>query len=213
MLDDRYRSLNELAKQVCATVKPGWGVVPPRQDDWPATLQAALLDPDDNCLVQAAFPPRTPQDMGIRNARVSDVWRLYSVSGRQVELEEPLCLLQWFNYVSMANILLAKVVFVQQSWWDALVLAGAFQAGAEHFRACSRVFSDRVKKENVASCAANRMCFYEVASLYRTMCPPPVPGWDPIEKTRELAEGERDQHGLLIEDGTGYSGSNFLHAI
>lgn len=37
---------------------------------------------------------------------------------------------------------------------------------------------------------ADRVCFYEVASLYGTMCHL-VPGWDPVEKTRELAEGGR----------------------
>lgn len=61
--------------------------------------------------------------------------------------------------------------------------------------------------------AEERVCFYEVASLYGTTYPPSLPGWDPTEKTRELAEGARDQHGLLIEDGTGYSAKHFLQAI
>lgn len=61
--------------------------------------------------------------------------------------------------------------------------------------------------------AEERVCFYEVASLYGTTYPPSLPGWDPTEKTRELAEGARDQHGLLIEDGTGHSAEHFSQAI
>lgn len=111
----------------------------------------------------------------------------------------------------MVNLLLAKVVFAQPSWWATLVASGALSAGAEHFRACSKLLSDRVKKENVTVSPDERVCFYEVGSLYGTMCPP-VPGWDPIEKTRELAQGGRDEHGLLFPDQGGYSTEDFLKA-
>nr|WAK77683.1 MAG: RNA-dependent polymerase [Totiviridae sp.] len=44
------------------------------------------------------------------------------------------------------------------------------------------------------------------------MCPP-VPGWDPVEETRALAEGGKDQHGLLLRCSPGYSAQDFHQAV
>lgn len=150
--------------------------------------------------------------MAICYVRAADVWQFFIAQGRRDELLSTLIVLKAFDYVSMVNLLLAKVVFCQPGCWDTLVNAGALNGGAEHFRQCGRLLSDRVKKENVDVTPSERVCFYEVASLYGTMCPP-VPGWDPTEKTRELAEGGKDQHGLLIHDGTGYTAEDFVEAI
>lgn len=59
-------TLEELASEVHASVRPDPSLVPKRAHDWDDKLATALLDPDDDALLQAAFPPRSPQDLGIR---------------------------------------------------------------------------------------------------------------------------------------------------
>lgn len=81
----------------------------------------------------------------------------------------------------------------------------------ELLQACAKLLSDRVKKENIAIPPAECVSV-RGASLYGTMCPP-VPGWDTIVETHLLAQGGREEHGLLVEDGSGFSTSNFLDAI
>ncbi|KAL1487426.1 hypothetical protein MTO96_046555 [Rhipicephalus appendiculatus] len=44
----------------------------------------------------------------------------------------------------------------------------------------------------------DRVCFYECASLFGAMCPP-VPGWDPVKETEELASGGQRPHGLVLD--------------
>lgn len=48
--------------------------------------------------------------------------------------------------------------------------AGCFRAGTEHFQAAAKRLSDLVKNEAVDLAADERVCYYEVASLYGAMC-------------------------------------------
>lgn len=111
-------SLEAIADEVASLVRPDPALIPTRPDDWLALLDAALADPDDDRLAQAAFPPRSPQDLGIRYVRASDVWGFYLQEGRQTELRGVLTQFKFFYYIAMTNICLAKIVFVAPLWWD-----------------------------------------------------------------------------------------------
>nr|WAK77286.1 MAG: RNA-dependent RNA polymerase [Totiviridae sp.] len=225
-LEDLYRANTTLlperwlrpwtAERVADTVRrrvvPVSADVPERPPDWDDLLLTALRDFEDDRNVVAAFPPRTPQDLGIRHVRASDVWSFYVNTGRRDELEACLRLLKAFDYVAMVNILLARILIGGDVWWSTLERAGCFAAGAEHFRLSARALSDLMKKENVALPPDDRVSFYEVASLYGAMCPP-VPGWDPVDKTRELAHGGADAHGLILGQFPDFDNRHFLAAI
>lgn len=204
--------MEELADQVKRTVRPGPCLIDRRGADWDELLEAALTDPEDDRLAIAAFPPRSPQDLGIRYVRASDIWAFYIQFRGKDELRLTLHQLKHFDYICMTNLLLAKVVFTEPSWWSTLERAGCFDGGSEHYRLACKKLSDLVKKENVTLPADTRVCFYECASLYGTMCPP-VPGWDPIEETRKLAQGGQDEHGLLAAHQTSYTSHDFCRAI
>nr|WAK77674.1 MAG: RNA-dependent RNA polymerase [Totiviridae sp.] len=205
-------SVEQIADRVAAEVLPNWTDVPQRPDDWDELLDDALINLEDDRYALAAYPARTSQDLGIRYARAADVWSFYIERGRDRELRETLRLLKHFDYITMVNVLTAKLVFVRDIWWTTLLRAGCFAAGAEHFRLAARALSDYIKKENVALEPDDRVSFYECASLYGAMCPP-VPGWDPVEETRALAEGGSDEHGLLLDCCQGYGSSDFLEAV
>lgn len=70
-------TIEELADRVKRTVRPDLGLVDGRGPDWKEVLEAALIDPKDDRLAIAAFPPRSPQDLGIRYVQASDVWAYY----------------------------------------------------------------------------------------------------------------------------------------
>ncbi|KAH6932758.1 hypothetical protein HPB50_009196 [Hyalomma asiaticum] len=53
-----------------------------------------------------------------------------------------------------------------------------------------------VKKRETELADYDRVSLYECACLYRAMCPP-VPGWDPVAETHDLATGGEVAHGLL----------------
>nr|WAK77608.1 MAG: RNA-dependent RNA polymerase [Totiviridae sp.] len=204
--------VEKIADRVAAEVRPSCQDLPDRPEDWGALLDDALVNLEDDRYALAAFPARTNQDLGIRYARAADVWSFYIETGRSQELRDTLRLLKYFDYITMVNVLIGKIVFTHAVWWDTLVRAGCFVAGAEHFRLAARALSDYVKKENVALDPDDRVSFYECASLYGAMCPP-VPGWDPVEETQALAEGGSDEHGLLLDCSPGYSSEDFLEAV
>nr|WAK77658.1 MAG: RNA-dependent RNA polymerase [Totiviridae sp.] len=101
-----------------------------------------------------------------------------------------------FDYVTTSNCLLAALCFTQDYWWSIMISSGVFLSDSEHFRAACKELSDTVKKTNNDLTPDERVSLYECASLYGAMCPP-VPGWDPIEQTRDLADGGQIPHGLL----------------
>nr|WAK77577.1 MAG: RNA-dependent RNA polymerase [Totiviridae sp.] len=205
-------SIEAIADRVFAEVTPDPDVIPERPANWPDLLQEALDHVEDDRYALEAFPARSSQDLGIRYARAADVWTYYLNHGRRQELIDTLHQLKHFDYITMVNLLTAKLVFVNPVWWAALERAGCLRAGAEHFRLAGRALSDLLKKERVALPPDDRVAFYEVASLYGAMCPP-VPGWDPIDETQALAQGGQDQHGLLLNAQPGYSSADFHNAI
>nr|WAK77681.1 MAG: RNA-dependent RNA polymerase [Totiviridae sp.] len=205
-------SIEDIADRVAKEVRPRPEDIPQRPDDWPRLLEDALANLEDDRYALAAFPARTSQDLGIRYARAADIWSFFISRGRQQELREDLHLLKAFDYITMVNVLSAKIVFTRDLWWATLKRAGCFSGGAEHFRLAARSLSDIVKKENVSLDPDDRVSFYEVASLYGTMCPP-VPGWDPVEETQALAQGGQDQHGLLLSCAPGYGSQDFIAAV
>lgn len=117
--------MDEVATCVCARVVPDCSVAEDRPADWTNVLAAA--NPDDR-LVQAVFPLRSPQDLGIRYVRAADVW-FYIARRGTVELKKLLRMLKHFDCILMANIALAKVSSCGHSSgaccdrWSALQLA------------------------------------------------------------------------------------------
>nr|WAK77248.1 MAG: RNA-dependent RNA polymerase [Totiviridae sp.] len=204
--------VEKIADRVSDTVRPDFKALPARPDNWEDLLDAALVNVEDDRYALEAFPPRTNQDLGIRYARAADVWTFYMAHGRRAELVTTLRLLKHFDYITMVNVLTAKIMFTRPVWWMTMERAGCFAAGSEHFRLAARALSDTIKKEKVALSPDDRVAFYESASLYGAMCPP-VPGWDPVEESRALAEGGQDQHGLLLDCCPGYSTLDFHEAV
>lgn len=181
-------SLETLADRVKSSVCPDPSLVVNRGPDWDEKLEAALADVEDDRLAIAAFPPQSPQDLGIQYVRASDLWSYYRETLGEGELRQTLQQLKNFDYVCITNLLLAKVVFTDPQWWATLQRASCFDGGSEHYRLACKKLSDLVKKKNLMLPADTRVCFYECTSLYGTMCPP-VPGWDPIEETEASAGG------------------------
>nr|WAK77292.1 MAG: RNA-dependent RNA polymerase [Totiviridae sp.] len=209
-MDDQ--PIEAIADRVAREVRPDPDVIPARPDNWDDLLDAALVNLEDDRFALEAFPPRTSQDLGIRYARAADVWSFFIAQGQKKELMAILHQLKFFDYITMVNVLTAKIMFTRPIWWKTMDRAGCFAAGAEHFRLAARALSDIIKKEKVALEPDDRVAFYECASLYGAMCPP-VPGWDPVEESRALAEGGKDQHGLLLNCSPGYSVEDFHLAV
>lgn len=67
-------SLEDVADRVRKDIWPDRSMYKDRDADWEARLDAALSDYDDDKLVTAVFPPRSPQDIGIRYIRAADLW-------------------------------------------------------------------------------------------------------------------------------------------
>ncbi|KAH6925307.1 hypothetical protein HPB50_003398 [Hyalomma asiaticum] len=65
--------------------------------------------------------------------------------------------------------------------------SGLFDDDAKHFYVAARTLSDTVKKRETELADYDRVSLYECACLYGAMCPP-VPGWDPVAETHDLAK-------------------------
>lgn len=104
-------SLEDIAQQVQTAVRPDPALFPAQPDNWEDLLNAALADPDEDRLAQATFPPRAPEDLGIRYVRAADVRSFYISEGRSDELRSVLRQLRLFDFIAMTNLCLAKIVF------------------------------------------------------------------------------------------------------
>nr|WAK77593.1 MAG: hypothetical protein [Totiviridae sp.] len=182
----KEQSVQKIADRVAREIKANPEDIPTRPDNWPELLNEALANLEDDRYALAVFPAHSSQDLDIRYVRAADVWSFYLEHGRHNELRRALHQLRFFDYITMVNVLTAKIMFVCPLWWDTLERAGC--TGAEHFRLASRALSDIIKKERVALEPDDRVAFYETASLYGAMCPP-VPGWDPVEETQAPGTG------------------------
>nr|WAK77737.1 MAG: RNA-dependent RNA polymerase [Totiviridae sp.] len=136
--------------------------------------------------------------MGIRNLRMADMLTYCLATGRRARAAEVLHLCQGFDYILTSNVLTAIFCF-GDLWWQGLTQAGVFDGDSEHFRTSCKTLSDTIKKTKNTLSDDDRVCFYECASLFGAMCPP-VPGWDPIQETEDLASGGQHPHGLMIGD-------------
>nr|WAK77387.1 MAG: RNA-dependent RNA polymerase [Totiviridae sp.] len=125
---------------------------------------------------------------------MADAFSYAKATGRVQRMREVLVLCKGFDYILTNNLLIAVFCFGEW-WWDVLKRAGVFDGDSEHYRLACKALSDKVKKTRNDVDADKRVCFYECASLYGAMCPP-VPGWDPIQETRDLASGGKVPHGL-----------------
>nr|WAK77278.1 MAG: RNA-dependent RNA polymerase [Totiviridae sp.] len=163
-----------------------------------ADLFGLLDNPEDDTLAQTLFPPRNEADMGIRNLRMADMLTFGLVTGRRNRLLDILRLCRGYDYIITCNLLIALFCF-DDLWWQILQDSGVFDGDAEHFRVSCKCLSDTVKKTKNVLSDDDRVCLYECASLYGAMCPP-VPGWDPLSETRDLASGGQVDHGLLLGD-------------
>lgn len=193
----RY-SLGDVCERVKDEVRPDRSVLPDRGGDWDELLCAVIDSPQDEELARALFPPRNKADLGVRNVRLADLLCFYKCNPQYGDVCDILRKLKFFDYIVMCNLLLAKVCFHGTLWWDVVCAAGLLEAGSEHFKAAAKRLSDLVKKERVDVSADLRVSLYEVASLYGAMSPP-IPDWDPIEETRELAQSGQTAHGLYHE--------------
>lgn len=161
-------------------------------------IEALLDNPEDDSLAQALYPPRNEADMGIRNLRMADMLTYCLATSRRARAREVLVLCRGFDYILTSNVLTAVFCF-GDLWWQGLTNAGVFDGDSEHYRTCCKTLSDTIKKTKNTLSDDDRVCFYECASLFGAMCPP-VPGWDPIQETRDLASGGQHPHGLLWGD-------------
>nr|AUX13136.1 polymerase [Lonestar tick totivirus] len=187
--------------QVCARVRdevqPDLTLLPTRPDNWEELVDNLLSDPTDDRLAVAAFPPRTKSDLGVRNIRIADLVFFMRQYPKYGDIRSLLVSLKLFDYITVCNLLLGRIVFFGTPWWTILEQSGCLAAGSEHFRLAGKCLYDIVKKETVAISADLRVSLYEVGGLYGAMTPP-VPSWDPIEETRALAESGQTAHGLLF---------------
>lgn len=190
----RY-TLGEVCDVVKSEVKVDRSVIPTRCEEWDELLHAVVNNPQDDELARMLFPPRNKADLGVRNVRLADLLCFYKCNPQYGEICDILRKLKFFDYIVMCNVLLAKVCFHNTQWWDVICAAGLLSGGSEHFKAAAKRLSDLVKKERVDIDADLRVSLYEVASLYGAMSPP-IPDWDPVEETRELAQSGQTYHGL-----------------
>nr|WAK77424.1 MAG: RNA-dependent RNA polymerase [Totiviridae sp.] len=158
-------------------------------------IEGLLDNPEDDSLAQALYPPRNEADMGIRNLRMADMLTYCLATSRRARAREVLALCRGFDYILTSNVLTAVFCF-GDLWWQGLTNAGVFDGDSEHYRTCCKTLSDTIKKTKNTLSDDDRVCFYECASLFGAMCPP-VPGWDPVQETRDLASGGQHPHGLL----------------
>lgn len=164
-------------------------------------IQGLLDDPENDTLAQELFPPRNEADMGIRNLRMADMLTYCLATDRRTAVTDVLRLCRGFDYILTCNLLIAMFCF-GDLWWTGLREAGVFDGDSEHYRTSCKALSDAVKKTRNTLSDDDRVCFYECAALFGAMCPP-VPGWDPLEETRDLASGGQTDHGLLVGDELG----------
>nr|UUT42649.1 MAG: RNA-dependent RNA polymerase [Totiviridae sp.] len=198
LLPDEWEDVLTL-DEITARVKrkhPYKGTAPssPTNDE----IDSLLDDPENDTLAQTLYPPRNEADMGIRNLRMADMLTYCLATNRRARAAEVLRLCQGFDYILTSNVLTAIFCF-GDLWWKGLQDAGVFDGDSEHYRTCCKALSDTIKKTKNELSDDDRVCFYECASLFGAMCPP-VPGWDPIQETRELASGGQHPHGLLAGD-------------
>lgn len=191
-------TVREICEHVSRVCPPSPGT---SKAQTPTDLEIDLLlaDPEDDEYALKLYPPRTKEDLGIRNLRMGDMLLFMRRKGLADRAVHILKLCRGFDYVLTSNCLLAALCFRDQKWWDIMVASGVFLRDASHYRLACKELSDTVKKTNNELTADERVSLYECASLYGAMCPP-VPGWDPIEETRQLAEGGQKPHGLLAGD-------------
>lgn len=197
------RQICSLVKKLSPPVKPKATI--PTDDD----IDLLIADPDNDALAKVLYPPRTREDLSIRVCRIGDVLGFAKRIGRVDDVRAVLRACRGFDYVLTDNLLVARLCF-KDIWWDLVSGSGLLDSDATHFRAAGRTLSDTVKKRDTVLDDYDRVSLYECASLYGAMCPP-VPGWDPVQETRDLASGGQDEHGLLW--GPKYRPSSVLRAI
>lgn len=196
--------------QICNVVKkaaPWTGTKSATPDD--GQIRQLMEDPDNDLMAKELFPPRTKEDLAIRVCRIGDVLGFARRYGMVEEVLDVLRLCRGYDYALTNNLLVARLCFGDM-WWRLTKGSGLFDGDAEHFRVSAKVLSDTVKKRETHLIDYDRVSLYECSCLYGAMCPP-VPGWDPVEETRDLATGGQIAHGLLW--GTEYTPTSILQSI
>lgn len=182
--------------QICAVVRraaPFKGKKSERPSD--DEIEQLLRAPDDDELAKDLYPPRTKEELSIRKTRLGDVIEFAQSTGDVEWVRHILTLCRGYDYALTCNLLVAGLA-MGELWWDVLTRCGCFSGDGEHYRTSAKVLSDTVKKRKNELPDHDRVSFYECAALYGALCPP-VPGWDPVSETRDLANGGQVAHGLL----------------
>nr|UYL95644.1 MAG: RNA-dependent RNA polymerase [Kashgar Totiv tick virus 1] len=172
-------------------------------------LAELLSCPENDLLAKELFPPRTKEDLAIRVCRMGDVIEFAARRGLLESVEATLKLCRGYDYALTNNLLVARLCF-GELWWKMTQDSGLFDSDAEHFRVAAKTLSDIVKKRETELSDYDRVSLYESACLYGAMCPP-VPGWDPVVETHDLATGGQVAHGLLW--GPVYTPTSVLESI
>lgn len=186
-------------QQICDIVRRSVGRQPVKSsrptDEELAVLMSA---PEDDELAKSLFPPRTKEDLTIRKTRIGDVIEYAHATQSTAEILRILRLCRGYDYALTCNLLVAGLA-MDELWWHILEGSGCFDGDGEHYRASAKVLSDTVKKRKNELSDHDRVSLYECAALFGALCPP-VPGWDPVQETRDLATGGQVAHGLLSGD-------------
>lgn len=161
-------------------------------------LDLLIGAPEDDEIAKNLFPPRTKEDLTIRKTRIGDVIEYAHLTGCVDEMRRILRLCRGYDYALTCNLLVAGLA-MDELWWTILEESGCFDGDGEHYRATAKILSDTVKKRKNELSDHDRVSLYECAALYGALCPP-VPGWDPVRETRDLATGGQVAHGLLSGD-------------
>lgn len=203
---DDQLSIEDICSRVRHKVPAGCGKSPTPTDE---DIDRLVATPDDDMLARELYPPRTREDLAIRVCRIGDVLDYAARTGRTDVVRRVLQLCRGFDYITVNNLLVARLCF-GPVWWNLTEGSGLFEGDSCHFRLAARALSDTVKKSDTCLDDYDRVSLYECACLYGAMCPP-VPGWDPVQETYELASGGQEEHGLLA--GERYRPKSVLQAI
>jgi hypothetical protein len=143
------------------------------------------------------FPPRTKTDLRIRRCRIMDVYSWYVSRGReQVFWGRAQELSSEGDYIWAMNMLLAAELLGEE-WWQRMDELGAHNGGLSGYIRVCKALNDLLKTQAVTF--ADWKNYVELATLvgYRN---PPFPGFDVVEESRLLAQGEQAARAYTIQE-------------
>lgn len=142
----------------------------------------------DDEVVLKIWPARTKMDLAIRRTRLKDTWRAYYDAGEEERFWFLANKLPDFDIISVTNFLNTDLLLSTKtwSWFDFFDKLGAFDEGVEHYREVTKVVNNLAKTHDLVGLDRSRICECSGLTGYRN---PPVPGFDKVKETENLANG------------------------